>query len=158
MLSLNKNSRGVHEALLARNLTIATAESLTAGMVASTLADNSGSSKYLLGGVVAYTLDVKADVLGVNKDMARACNCVSAEVASEMANGVVCLLNSNIGVATTGYAETDDPDGPYAYIAVAFHGSTTQQKVNGPGLNRNQMRQKVVDAALELVLLCLAAD
>lgn len=151
-------SAQVHNALISRGLTIATAESITAGLVASSLAGNSGSSKYLVGGVVAYTLDMKVQVLYVDRDIAAACDCVSADVAMQMANGVVDLLGANIGVATTGYAETSNPDGPYAWVAVSFRGNISVRRMGGFGLSRNEMRQRVTEYAMTLVLIVLEAE
>ena len=86
-------------------LTLAVAESLTAGHVQAQVASVSGASDYFLGGVTAYSLDEKVKLLGVNRTHARAVDCVSQRVVVEMAAGVVKLFNADLGVATTGYAE-----------------------------------------------------
>jgi nicotinamide-nucleotide amidase len=86
-------------------LTLAVAESLTAGHVQAQVASVSGASDFFLGGVTAYSLDQKVALLGVNRAHARKVACVSQRVAVEMAFGVTQLFGSDVGVATTGYAE-----------------------------------------------------
>lgn len=85
-----------------RGWTIATAESITAGGIAAALAEHPGCSAVLRGGVVAYSVDVKRDVLGVDPDLLR--HVVSAPVAAAMAHGVRDLVGVDIAIATTGVA------------------------------------------------------
>ncbi len=87
-----------------RGLTVATAESLTAGMVASALADVPGASSVLQGGVVAYQVEVKQNLLGVDADLLADVGAVDARVAAAMAEGARLALVADIGVATTGVA------------------------------------------------------
>ncbi len=137
-------------------LTLGVAESLTAGHVAARVASVSGSSGYFLGSVTAYTLELKVRLLGVDRAHATEVNCVSAHVAEEMAQGVCGILGSDVGVATTGYAEPSPGDGvavPHAWWAVALkqpggdfllrHG-----KVECPGAARTEVQARVADEAL----------
>ena len=96
--------------LLERGLTVATGESLTAGLVAATLADVPGCSAVLRGGVIAYHVDAKADLLSVPAD-AIASGVVSEPVARFMAAGAARALRADVGIATTGVAGPDSPDG-----------------------------------------------
>ena len=91
--------------LTGRNLTICCAESLTTGNLQAALGSVSGSSAYFVGGVTAYNIDQKASLLGVNPGIAEPCNCVSQDVANQMARGVLKLFGADIALATTGYAE-----------------------------------------------------
>lgn len=86
-------------------LTLAAAESLTAGHVQARIAAVSGSSGYFRGGLTAYTLAQKVRLLGVSRAHAKRVNCVSQRVAVEMAAGAVELFDTDLAVATTGYAE-----------------------------------------------------
>ncbi|MGD9797197.1 MAG: competence/damage-inducible protein A [Acidimicrobiia bacterium] len=83
----------------ARGLTLAVAESMTGGLVASRLVDVPGSSDWFLGGVVSYASEVKFDVLGVTPGPV-----VSARCAEEMAEGVRRLLGADVGLSVTGVA------------------------------------------------------
>lgn len=103
-------------------LTLAVAESMTCGQVQAAIGAISGASDFFLGGITAYTLDQKVKHLGVNRTTARKVNCVSAEVAGEMARGACVLFGSDLGVATTGYAEPAPEEGvtePFAWWAIA---------------------------------------
>ena len=140
------------EQLKRLELTICTAESLTAGLLSSTIASVSGSSAYLLGGVCTYTLESKVYLLGVDLAEAKASDCVSGEVAVQMAAGALRLFGADIAISTTGYSEPNPALGigaPFAYVCVKVKGRpTTTILVEGPGLNRTEMRTLVVETAL----------
>lgn len=85
-------------------LTIATAESCTGGLLASVLTDVSGSSAYLLGGVVSYSNQAKMALLGVQEATLQSLGAVSAETAAEMAQGARALFASDLALSTTGIA------------------------------------------------------
>ena len=94
----------VADQLLNKNLTIATAESCTAGMLSTKLTDVAGSSNYFNGGVVCYNNEIKSDVVGVDNETLKRHGAVSEEVVSELASGIAKKLNSDIGVGITGIA------------------------------------------------------
>lgn len=106
------------KAVLAKsNKTISAAESLTGGYVQYLLSSINGSSGYFVGGVTAYNIDQKVNILGVDRDNAEKCNCVSEKTALEMAIGIQKLTGSDYSIATTGYSVTnDDVAEPYAFI------------------------------------------
>ena len=79
-------------------LTLAGAESLTAGQVQARIAAVSGASDYFLGGVTAYSLEQKVKLLGVNRAHAKSVDCVSQRVAVEMAVGVAKLFGADLAV------------------------------------------------------------
>lgn len=141
-------------------LTLAAAESLTAGHVQARIAAVSGSSEYFLGGVTAYSLDQKVRLLGVNRAAARKVNCVSAAVAEQMAVGALKLFGADVAVATTGYAEPSPADGvavPHAWWAVAWRQGRAQPRVRHGfiechGAKRTEVQTIVAEAVLtELV-------
>ena len=114
-------ARQVVELLGRRGLTVGTAESLTGGLLCSTLIDVPGASSVVRGGAVAYATDVKASVLGVDADLLAARGAVDADVARGMAAGARRLLGVDIGVATTGVAGPDRSDGqPVGTVFVAL--------------------------------------
>ncbi|HSI09814.1 MAG: CinA family protein [Rariglobus sp.] len=137
-------------------LTLAAAESLTGGRIQSAVTAVSGASGYFLGGVTAYTLDQKVKLLGVNRAAARKTNCVSAEIAEQMARGAVLLFGADLAVSTTGYAEpspVNHVDNPFAYWALAHRVTarrwhTAAGRIVCPGMTRTQTQEAVASAVL----------
>lgn len=146
--------------LAAPRLTLGVAESLTCGNLQARIGSVSGASEFFRGGMTAYALDQKVRHLGVDRAHAERVNCVSATVAEQMSLGVCRLFGTDLGVATTGYAEPNpaqDVHEPFAFWAVAhvrpgkvplvFSG-----RVECVGASRVEAQQWVADAALgELV-------
>lgn len=141
-------------------LTLAAAESLTAGHVQARLASVSGSSEYFLGGVTAYSLDQKVKLLGVNRAHAKSVACVSQRVAVEMAAGACQLFGADLAVATTGYAEPAPARKvrtPHAWWALCHrHGGgavVLSGLIEVPGADRVTVQERVAEGVLaELVL------
>ncbi len=92
----------VGKMLIDRQLTIAAAESCTAGLVSSRMTDVPGSSEYFVGAVVAYQDSIKIDELAVDKGELEMHGAVSRQVAVQMASGVRAKFNADIGVSTSG--------------------------------------------------------
>ncbi|MBI4940782.1 MAG: nicotinamide-nucleotide amidohydrolase family protein [Actinobacteria bacterium] len=116
-------AREVVTTLTARGLTLATAESLTGGLLAARVVDVPGASAVLRGGVVAYATDLKHRLLGVDADLLAARGAVDPDVAAAMAHGVRERLGADVGVATTGVAGPDPQDGHPAgtvFVAVSL--------------------------------------
>jgi nicotinamide-nucleotide amidase len=90
--------------LLKAKATVATAESCTGGRITHRITSVSGSSAYFKGGVVAYSNEVKVNVLGVNPAVLEKFGAVSGEVAMQMAEGARRVLNADYAIATTGVA------------------------------------------------------
>ncbi len=94
----------IHDILIKHGKGLAIAESCTGGMIASKFTAMEGASNYLLGGVVAYSNDVKCNILGVNRDDIECFGAVSEVVALEMAEGVRRITGADYAIATTGIA------------------------------------------------------
>ncbi len=142
-------------ALVARGLSVATAESCTGGLVAHLLTEVPGSSRYVRGGIVAYADDVKRAELGVPADVLAAHGAVSAQVALAMAQGVRARLGADLGIGVTGVA---GPDGGSAekpvglvYVAVAGYGPAEVRRCLWTG-DRSENKRLSAEAALELLL------
>jgi nicotinamide-nucleotide amidase len=145
--------RHVVEALAHRGLRLATGESLTAGLVAATLADVPGCSAVLEGGVVAYQPDVKKSLLGVS-DTALAAGVVSEPVARAMAEGARRAFAADVGVGTTGVAGPEPHDGSpvgTVWLAVATPDGTVARGLQLTG-GREQIRRETVRACWDLIL------
>lgn len=146
-------------------LTLAVAESLTSGRVQARVGEVSGASEFFLGGITAYSLEQKVRHLGVDRAAARRVNCVSAAVAAQMARGVCRLFGSDLGLATTGYAEPSPADGvaaPFAWWAVAFRrrgrfGRTVSGRIECPGAGRVDAQTIMAEAALAELIAFLRA-
>lgn len=112
----------VGELLAEKNLKIAAAESCTGGLLSSTITDIPGSSRYMEGGVVAYSNSVKVNQLGVNETHLKKYGAVSAQVAIQMAAGVARHFNADIGVSTTGIAGPSGgtPEKPVGTVWMGF--------------------------------------
>lgn len=146
---------GIIRAATERKLTIATAESLTAGLIAARLADVPGASAALRGGVIAYANDLKESLLGVPGDLLTREGSVHQDVAAAMAAGACARLEADIAVSTTGVAGPDAHDGKpvgTVYIGVAWwvtkEVSVTSWRFLG---DRATIRQASVEHALRIL-------
>ena len=97
-------SREISEYLWRNGQTLSTAESCTAGLVASSIAALPGASTYFRGGVVTYVNDLKTQLLGVSSELLDEVGPVSEAVARAMAEGAIAHLGTSYAVAVTGYA------------------------------------------------------
>jgi nicotinamide-nucleotide amidase len=144
-------------ALLVRRLTqsgetLACAESLTAGLVAATVADTPGASAVLRGGVVAYAVEIKTLLLDVPAELIERVGTVDPAVAVAMAEGVRRRLGSTWGLATTGVAGPGPSEGKPAgtvHVAVAGPWGTVERLLELNG-TRAEIRSATVDAVLRL--------
>jgi nicotinamide-nucleotide amidase len=117
-----------------------------------------GASAVLRGGVVSYSTDVKASVLGVDHHLLERVGAVDGEVARQMARSACRVLSSDWGVATTGVAGPDAQDGAAVgtvYVAVAGPGGSKVHEHHFDG-DRPAIRAAAVRAALDLLRDALA--
>jgi PncC family amidohydrolase len=123
-------------------LTLATAESCTAGNIAAVITAIPGSSHFYKGGIVAYSDEVKINLLGVNPETLEKQGAVSEETVIEMVKGAMKSMNSDCAVATSGIAGPTGgtPDKPVGtvWIAVAMREKILTMKASGDeGRNKN---------------------
>lgn len=134
--------------------TIATAESCTGGKIAQMLSSVAGASKYFRGSVVAYSEESKIKLLGVDAELIKKFDVVSAEVASAMAKGIQEIVNTDYAIATTGNAGPTTEPGK-AEVGVVFIALATPDAIFVEEYNFGQPREKVIDRtankALELL-------
>jgi len=148
------------ELLKQRQLTLATAESCTGGLLATHLTNIPGSSAYFSGGVIAYCDEIKRQLLGVPGDVIAHHGAVSRETALTMASGARKLLGSDLALATTGIAGPTggSPHKPVGlvYVALAAADAHECHECRWEG-NRWENREWSTGAALELLLEYLSA-
>ena len=145
---------------LERDLTVATAESCTGGLVAHAITEIAGSSAYFRGGFITYADDVKHDQLGVAQGLLDAHGAVSAQVARAMAEGARQRLGAAAAVAITGIAgpgggSAEKPVG-LTYVGVADEAGVDVRRHLWTGDRSGNKRDSAV-AALELLLERLGA-
>jgi len=143
-----------------RALTVATAESLTAGWIAAAIADVPGASAVLRGGVVAYHNQVKQELLGVDEALLEDKGSVDPEVARQMAEGARRVCGADLAVSSTGVAGPQAHDGKdvgTVYIGYAFAGGSGSLGLHLAG-GRQEIRAGARDAALEQLCALLAGN
>lgn len=142
-------------ALLAdKKQSLATAESLTGGLVAHRLSQIPGASEWFRGGVVTYTDEAKRTLLGVPAEMLEQHTAVSAPVAEAMARGIRERLGTDIAVSTTGYAgPAGDPVG-MTFVGLAWAGGVSSTSFHWFG-NRTEIQSRAATMALNRVRLFL---
>lgn len=136
-----------------RQLTVASAESCTGGMIGQRITAIPGASAVYVGGCITYTNQMKIQLLGVSPATIEAHTEVSAETAAEMAVGVRERLGADVGIATTGYA---GPTGgtPETPVGTVFIGIATKDGVTTQRLYyRQKSRDYVREAAASKVML-----
>ena len=143
----------VRRASLPPTTSIATAESCTGGLLASLLTSVPGASVAFLGGVVAYSNQVKVSQLGVPADLLEQVGAVSEEVALAMAEGVRRALGAHLGVGITGVAGPGHselkPPG-LVYVALAAPGGARCKRLVDD-LGREGNRLAAASLALQLL-------
>jgi PncC family amidohydrolase len=115
----------IHDHCLANGLTVAVAESVTAGQLQLNFSRANNAAQFFQGGITAYNTGQKVKHLQVEPIHALDCNAVSQQVAIQMALGVCALFNSTVGIAATGYATPAPELGIYtlyAYYAITCKG------------------------------------
>ncbi len=146
-------ARAVLEALALRGDTVATAESLTGGLLAARLTDVPGASRSFVGGVVAYATRLKISTLGVAPELVERHGVVSRECAEAMAGGVRDRLGATWGLATTGVAGPDPQEGHGAgtvWVAVAGPDLAETRLLALAG-DRLTIREATTDAVLSVL-------
>jgi nicotinamide-nucleotide amidase len=145
----------VHQMLLARGETVATAESLTAGLVGAALTTSPGSSATYRGGLIVYATDLKASLGGVPLDLLEARGAVDPDVAAALATGVRERIGATWGLGLTGVAgpepQDDQPVGTVFVGVAGPAGAPTVHRLMLSG-ERGAVRLSAAEMALTLFL------
>ena len=129
--------------------TLSIAESCTGGKIAENITAHSGASNYFKGGLVAYAMDSKIDILKVNPELIKAHSVVSNQVAEAMAENVRQLFASDYGLATTGNAGPTKGDSE-AEIGTVCIAIATPSGVFSQQFNFGKQRLRVVQKAVTM--------
>lgn len=142
----------VGEMLVKRNLTIATAESCTGGLLAGALINYPGISSVFLEGIITYSNEAKMKRLGVKAETLAKYGAVSEETAKEMAEGIAKAANTDIGISVTGIAGpgggTEEKPVGLVYVGLYIQGKVQVKKLDLFG-DRQKIRQRTVVNALD---------
>jgi nicotinamide-nucleotide amidase len=159
---LSALSQAVGQALLERELMLATAESCTGGWVAETVTATAGSSRWFERGFVVYSNIAKTEMLGVSNRTLVERGAVSEETAAEMAEGALSHSHATVSLAVTGIAGPDggSPGKPLGTVCFAWCGGGGRAKSETRRLsgNREEVRRQSVSLALQGLLELLSAE
>ncbi len=143
----------VGEILAERGLTLATMESCTGGLLADTITNVPGSSRYFRGSIVSYATEVK-ELMGVDPAIIREYGVISDETAIAMAAAARERLRADVGVGVTGVAGPDPQDGkPVGEVHIAVDTGTGPAAVISYTMaqNREQVKRRAVTQAISLL-------
>ena len=144
--------------LASMNMTVATAESCTGGLIASSIVDIAGASDCFNEGYITYSNEAKMRNLSVKESTLMRYGAVSTQTAKEMAMGVRKKAHADFGIASTGIAGPGggSPEKPVGlvYIACAYDDKCQVRQLNLLG-DRSQVRHQAADEALQLLSDCM---
>ena len=135
-----------------RNEKVSTAESITGGLIASSIIDIPGASDVIEESYITYSNDVKEKILDVSRETIKEYTVVSREVVLEMLNGLYQKTKSNLCLATTGYAHTGE-----VYIGILYNEKPYVRHLQLNG-DRNMVRQRVENQIIDTAILILRGD
>ena len=135
-----------------RGLKVAAAESLTGGLLGSSLTEAEGASDFFIGSLVCYSNEAKREVAGVDPAILEEHGAVSAECAAAMAQGAAERFGADVGVSTTGVAGPAEQEGKppgTIFVGACLGGRTGARRAHGYG-NRANVRVIALNSALDL--------
>ena len=146
----------LYKLLKEKHLKVMTAESITGGLAASKLIDIPGMSDHLKESLVVYSDEAKEKYLKVNSDTLKKYTAVSKEVCREMVKGMLENYDTDLAIATTGYAGPGENAG-LSFVGVGYQGEIEIQEVHFRG-ERNKIRNRVAGRALEEAIFLLREE
>ena len=144
----------VHELFRNKGLTLSVAESCTGGLVSHYITGLPGASNFFIGGIVAYSAEIKKNILGVSPETLNKYGVVSGETAREMADKARLLSKTDFAVSTTGNLGPDVLEGKekgLVYIAASRDGKTVSQELRLKG-DREGNKEEAALSALKLLI------
>lgn len=144
-------TREMLERACAAELTLATAESCTGGMIASLLTDVPGASHAFERGFVTYTDEAKAEMLGIDPDLIEREGAVSKAVAIAMAVGALDHSTADIALSVTGFAGTGEEPGLVHFACARRGGQTVAREEHFGDIGRGAVRVECMRVAIEML-------
>jgi len=144
----------VHELFRNKGLTLSVAESCTGGLVSHYITGLPGASNFFIGGIVAYSAEIKKNILGVSPETLNKYGVVSGETAREMADKARLLSKTDFAVSTTGNLGPDVLEGKeegLVYIAASRDGKAVSQELRLKG-DREGNKEEAALSALKLLI------
>ena len=120
----------IRDKLIAKEQTVAVAESVTSGQLQVALSMADQAMEFYQGGITAYNIGQKAKHLHIDPIHALSCDCVSQKIAQQLADNVCPMFSSDWGLGITGYASKVPEQGIndlFAYYAISYRGKTMRQ-------------------------------
>lgn len=140
--------------LIKRNMTVATAESCTGGLLSAAITSVSGASAVIGLGVCSYSAEAKKKILGVTPEIISRYGTVSPETAGEMARRIRELSGADIGVSVTGSAGPEPAEGKApgtVFIGISSAGREYVKKLSLDSPGRMAVRETAVYEALNMI-------
>jgi nicotinamide-nucleotide amidase len=152
--AVEEAARAVLQSACDRDLSLATAESCTGGLLASLLTDVEGVSNAFERGFVVYSEDAKNELLGVPRAMLDEHGAVSREVAIAMAEGAMAASHADIAVSVTGFAgpgAPDDEPGLVHFACARRGGPTLHREEHFGDIGRGPTRVECMRVGLQML-------
>ena len=143
------------EILKAQGLTLATAESCTGGLVSAAVTSVSGVSDVFELGITSYSCRIKNKVLGVRKETLETLGAISEETATQMAENVRKIADSDLGVSVTGVAGPSSSEGHpvgYVFIGVSGKNGTVVKLLQLGDISRQSVRENAACCLFDLII------
>jgi len=157
---IENHATSLLERACSRDLSLATAESCTGGLIASLLTDIEGASHAFERGFVVYSEEAKAELLGVAPGMIEKFGAVSRDVALAMADGALDHSNADIALAVTGFAGAGSPEdepGLVHFACARRSGTVDHREEHFGDVGRGAVRLECLRVALEMMDSCIDA-
>lgn len=149
-------AKELYDILKEKNMTVATAESCTGGMIGAALTATPGMSECYGYGVVSYANEAKEQLLGVKRETLRKYGAVSEQTACEMAKGILELSKADVGISVTGIAGpgggTKEKPVGLVYIGFTDKNGTCIAYRNIFDGDRDSVREQTVNKALKIII------
>jgi PncC family amidohydrolase len=151
---IEETVKKVHELFRNKGLTLSIAESCTGGLISHYITNLPGASDFFISGIVAYSAEIKKNILGVSPETLNKYGVVSAETAREMAEKMRLLTKTDYTISTTGNLGPGVLEGKErgrVYIAASREGKTVSQELKLKG-NRADNKEEAAISALRLLI------